>query len=103
MLKINNLWWNIEIVPENYYKLYDYYNKEFTLGACDNLNRVIYISKNLDKNTFKKVLHHEIIHAIIFSHNIQLTIEQEEKITNLIVTYGDKLTALCNKIRDDYY
>ena len=43
MLKINNLWWNIKIVPENYYKLYDYYNREFTLGACDNLNRVIYM------------------------------------------------------------
>lgn len=46
----------------------------------------------------KKVLCHEIAHAVIFSYKIELSIEQEELLADLIATYGQEIISKTNKI-----
>ena len=51
-------------------------NGEFSIGACDNLTRTIYINETLQGALLRKVLCHEITHAAMFSYNVNLSLEQ---------------------------
>lgn len=73
-------------------------NGEYSIGACDNLTRTIYINENLQGNLLKKVLCHEITHAAMFSYNVSLSLEQEELVADLISTYGEEIVYITNKI-----
>ena len=66
-------------------------NGEYALGSCDDIVKGIYISEGLSKKKFKKVLCHEIVHAAMFSYNVELTLEQEELIADLVATYGEEV------------
>ena len=81
MFIINNIYW-----------------KEFTIGACDNLTRTIYINEVLQGALLRKVLCHEITHAAMFSYNVDLSVEQEQLVADLISTYGDQIIYITNKI-----
>lgn len=97
MFYINNIKWKINFVP-NRFPLLQRLNGEFTIGACDNLTRTIYISDSIGGKLLKKVLCHEIVHAAIFSYGVNLTIEQEELIADLISTYGEEIINVTNRI-----
>ena len=53
---------------------------------------------DLQDNFLKKVLCHEIVHAAMFSYNVDLTLEQEELIADLIATYGQEIIDITNTI-----
>ncbi len=46
----------------------------------------------------KKVLCHEIVHAAMFSYNVDLTLEQEELVADLIATYGEEIIEITNQM-----
>ena len=94
---INNITWKIIYVPPNY-SLLQRWDGSYTIGACDNLTRTIYINNTLSGNLLKKVLCHEITHAAMFSYNVILTLEQQELIADLISTYGEEIVYITNKI-----
>ena len=97
MFLINNIYWKLSFVPSNF-PLLQRINGEYSIGACDNLTRTIYINETLTGNLLKKVLCHQITHAAMFSYNVNLSIEQEELIADLISTYGDEIVYITNKI-----
>lgn len=97
MFIINNIYWKIAFV-DPMFPLLQRANGEFTIGACDNLTRTIYISNTLQGGLLQKVLCHQITHAAMFSYNVDLTIEQEELVADLISTYGDQIIYITNKI-----
>ena len=97
MFAINGIYWKLAFVPANF-PLLQRSNGQFTIGACDNLTRTIYINQNLRNGLLKKVLCHQITHAAMFSYNVDLTIQQEEIIADLISTYGDQIVFITNKI-----
>ena len=97
MFLINNIYWKLTIVPPDF-PLLRRMSGEYTVGACDNLTRTIYLSETLSGNFLKKVLCHEITHAAMFSYNVSLTIEQEEIIADIISTYGDQIVYVTNKV-----
>lgn len=70
----------------------------YTIGACDDRTKTIYINNNLHPTLMKKVLCHELTHAAMFSYNINLNIEQEEILADLIATYGQEIILMTNKI-----
>ena len=55
----------------------------YTLGACDNYNKKIYIQRDLNGATMRKVLNHELVNEIIFSYNIHLNDKIEEIVANI--------------------
>jgi hypothetical protein len=71
---------------------------DFSIGACDNLTRTIYINRTLTGKILKKVLCHEITHAAMFSYNVSLSFEQEEVIADILSTYGEEIIYTTNKV-----
>lgn len=94
---INGISWKLKFVPPQY-PLLQRLNGEYTIGACDNLTRTIYISENLGGKLLRKVLCHQITHAAMFSYNVSLSLEQEQLVADLISTYGDEIIQITNKI-----
>ncbi len=97
MILINNIYWKLSFVPPTF-PLLRRWDGAFSIGACDNLTRTIYINELLQGNLLKKVLCHEITHAAMFSYNVNLSIEQEELVADLISTYGEEIVYITNKI-----
>lgn len=97
MFLINGIYWKLAFVSPDY-PLLRRITGEFSIGACDNLTRTIYINETLTGKLLKKVLCHEITHAAMFSYNVQLTLEQEQLIADLISTYGEEIIYITNKI-----
>lgn len=97
MFLINNVYWKLAFVPSNF-PLLQRLNGQYSIGACDNLTRTIYINQNLQGALLNKVLCHQITHAAMFSYNVNLSIEQEELIADLISTYGQEIIYITNKI-----
>ena len=97
MFLINNIYWKLAFVSPNF-PLLKRLNGQYSIGACDNLTRTIYLNENLKGNLLKKVLCHEITHAAMFSYNVALSIQQEQLVADLISTYGDEIIFITNKI-----
>ena len=97
MFLINNVYWKLSFVAPHF-PLLQRLNGEFSIGACDNLTRTIYINETLQGALLRKVLCHEITHAAMFSYNVNLSLEQQELIADLISTYGDEIIYITNKI-----
>lgn len=97
MFYINGLAWKIAYV-NSYFPLLRRINGEYSIGACDNLTRTIYLNQNLEGELLKKVLCHQITHAAMFSYNVNLSLEQQELIADLISTYGEEIIYITNKI-----
>ena len=97
MFLINGIYWKLAFVSPDY-PLLRRISGEFSIGACNNLTRTIYINETLTGKLLKKVLCHEITHAAMFSYNVQLTLEPEQLIADLISTYGEEIIYITNKI-----
>lgn len=96
-MKINNKKWDIYLVePTSIFLLKK--DRTYSLGCCDKDTHSIYINKDLSKKQLKKVLCHEITHAIIFSYNVYLTHEEEELIAELISNFGEEIIIKTNRI-----
>lgn len=74
------------------------YDGLYTLGACDNDTKSVYINDMLSDQQIWKVLCHEITHAAMFSYGIDLSLEQEELLADLIATYGYEIIEVTNTI-----
>ncbi len=97
MFIINNIEWKLAFVPPDF-PLLRRINGEYSIGACDNLTRTIYLNNTLSGALEKKVLCHEITHAAMFSYNIDLSLDQEQLVADLISTYGEEIVYITNKI-----
>ena len=63
---------------------------------CDDNLKCIFIATGLSMVLLKKVLCHEIVHAAMFSYNVELTLDQEELFADLIATYGREIICKTN-------
>lgn len=97
MFLINNVYWKLAFVAPTF-PLLQRINGDYSIGACDNLTRTIYINQNLEGRLLEKVLCHQITHAAMFSYGVYLTYQQEELIADLISTYGEQIIYITNKI-----
>lgn len=97
MFTINGETWRVvDVAPNDYILLRP--DGFFTVGACDNLTKTIYLSSRLFGAFKKKVLCHEITHAAMFSYDVTLNEEQEELIAELIATFGEEIISITNAL-----
>ena len=97
MFKINGEEWRIVAVSP----FHPYLAKpdgSFTVGACDDFTKKIYLNENLTGSFMRKVLCHEIAHAAMFSYNVDLTYEEEELLADLMATYGSEIIDITDQI-----
>ena len=97
MFLINNIYWKLAFVSPDF-PLLRRRSGDYSIGACDNLTRTIYINETLSGKLLKKVLCHEITHAAMLSYNVILTYEQQELVADLISSYGEEIIYVTNKI-----
>lgn len=83
MIIINGVEWNIRLVSPLHTKLFRK-NGSRSVGVCDNYTKTIYINWDLNRSLIKRVLKHELVHAIIFSYKIKMDLDAEEHLANLI-------------------
>lgn len=65
---------------------------------CDDNLKCIFVATGLSMVLLRKVLCHEIVHAAMFSYNVDLTLEQEELVADLIATYGAEIIEITNQM-----
>lgn len=97
MVNINGKEWKIIFTSPNHPMLLRS-NGTYTIGACDDNSKSVYICSGLKPELMKKVLCHELTHAAMFSYDIQLSVEQEEILADLMATYGQEIINTTNKI-----
>lgn len=97
MVNINGEQWRLVFTSANHPMLMRS-DGTYTIGACNDSLKTIYICENLNPELTKKVLCHELTHAAMFSYNIELTLEQEELLADLIATYGQEIISITNGI-----
>ena len=97
MFNINGEEWRILAVPPNGQHLRRT-DGGYTIGVCDDNLKCIYVATGLSMVLLKKVLCHEIVHAAMFSYNVDLTLEQEELVADLVATYGEEIIEVTNQM-----
>jgi hypothetical protein len=53
-------------------------DNSFALASCDNKTRTIYLSTDIKEYDLRDVIIHEIVHAILFSYDINITASDNE-------------------------
>ena len=99
MFNINNELWQLEFVPSLSYHLRRP-NGAYTIGVCNDLDKKIYISEELEGALLKKVICHELTHAAMFSYDVELSLKQEEILADIIATYGEEIIHITNTLFD---
>lgn len=97
MFNINGEEWRIIAVPPNDPHLRRT-DGGYTIGVCDDTLKHIFVATGLSSIMLKKVLCHEIVHAAMFSYNVDLTLEQEELVADLVATYGEEIIEVTNEM-----
>ena len=69
-----------------------------SLGVTDRNTHTIYLSDKLQGFMERKVLIHEVCHAICMSYDVHLPIEQEEILCDFVATYGDEVFGIVDMI-----
>lgn len=69
-----------------------------SLGVTDRNTHTIYLSDKLQGFMERKVLIHEVCHAICMSYDVYLPIEQEEVLCDFVATYGDEVFGIVDMI-----
>lgn len=77
---------------------FSFQNLDRSIGACDDSNNTIYISKILGRSFMKQVIGHEITHAVLSSYDIELSETKEELVSELISRFGKEINYLTEMI-----
>ena len=99
MIVINGERWRVKIVsPSHPVLLYKTGIPAF--GCCDDVTKIIYLNQTLTPSQMKQVLCHEILHAVMYSYDVDLEDEVEEITANIMMEYGDEILQLTNTTFD---
>lgn len=99
MFAINGEYWRIVLVPSNDRSLL-MPNGRYALGACNDWNKTISICAELHGEDFEQVLCHELVHASMFSYNVNLGYEEEELIAEIISVFGEEIIDITDRMFD---
>jgi Zn-dependent peptidase ImmA (M78 family) len=99
MIKINGERWRVRLVPPSH-PILTYKTGRPAFGCCDDISKTIFINQTLPLSQIKKVLCHEMVHAAMYSYNVDLTEDTEEIVADIIATYGAEIIRLTNATYD---
>ena len=106
IFSINDTIWQVQYENSNSSELRRSDNVS-VLGVTDRNTHTIYLSNALHGQMQRKVLIHEVCHAICMSYDVYLPIEQEEILCDSVATYGDEVfdivDMLLGAVRSDRY
>ena len=98
-MNINGERWRVKIVPPSHPVL-TYKSGIPAFGCCDDVTTIIYLNQTLTPSQMKKVLCHEITHAVMYSYNVDIDDSTEEIVADIVMTYGDEILKLTHTTFD---
>jgi hypothetical protein len=100
--KINDLIWEIDIVSSVSPELIA--NGEACLGSTWPMSQEIYLADDLNKNTARRVIAHELTHAFIYSTQIKEDESYtEEELCEFVSKWGDKIFTMTDEVYNELY
>lgn len=96
MIKINGEVWEIRLVPPYHPGLAAPGGP--ALGCCNDITKTIYLNNTLPLHRIEKVLTHEIVHAVMYSYDVDISDQVEEIVADIIATYGEGIVSLSNAV-----
>lgn len=99
MITINGERWRVKIVSPSHPVL-TYKTGIPAFGCCDDITKIIYLNQTLTTSQMKQVLCHEIVHAVMYSYDVDLEDDIEEIVADIIMTYGDEILKLTHMTFD---
>lgn len=97
IFNINGTMWRVQYENSNSSELKRSDNVS-VLGVTDRNTHTIYLSNALHGFMERKVLIHEVCHAICMSYDVYLPIEQEEILCDFVATYGDEVFDIVDMV-----
>ena len=97
IFSINGTMWQVQCKNSNSGELRRSDNVS-VLGVTDRNTHTIYLSNTLCGFMQRKVLIHEVCHAICMSYDVYLPIEQEEILCDFVATYGDEVFDIVDMV-----
>lgn len=94
---VNNQEWELVLVNPNSRELVRS-NGTITIGMTDNVQKKVFINNRLNDYLFDKCLAHELCHVFCFSHNIYMSIQEEEYLADWVSRYGRDLIYLLDDL-----
>lgn len=96
---INGVRWRVRLVSPAHPMLLTPHQTH-ALGVCDKVTQTIYIDETLSPQLLKEVLCHELVHAFMYSYDIDLSYNEEEIVATLMGEYGDDILEMTDAIYD---
>ena len=97
IFSINGTMWQVQYKNSNSSELRRSDNT-ISLGVTDIRTHTVCLSNKLRGYMLRKVLIHEICHAICMSYDVYLPIEQEEILCDFVATYGDEVFDIVDMV-----
>ena len=97
MITINGEEWRVLLVSPFHPQL-QRSDGSWTIGACDDMLKTIYLCEDLNKSLLRKVLCHELVHAFMFSYDVDLSYDEEEMVAEIMSEYGEDILEYTNTI-----
>lgn len=69
-----------------------------TIGLTDNNTKTVYINNRLNDYMTDKCIAHELCHVFCFSHDIYMSIQEEEYLADWVSRYGRDLITILDDI-----
>ena len=96
---INGVRWRVRLVSPAHPMLLTPHQTH-ALGVCDKVTQTICIDETLSPQLLKEVLCHELVHAFMYSYDIDLTYDEEEIVATLMGEYGDDILDMTDAVYD---
>lgn len=89
---VNKIPWNILYVPSNSPNLLRS-DGSITLGVTDRNVNCVFISNSLRGELLYKVICHELCHVYVFSYDVYISLDEEERMADFISSFGKSIIA----------
>lgn len=91
LITINGIEWAVFFVDKTDEHLVDEINEQDAYGITLMRECEIYVDNGLPKGLMRKVVTHELVHAIAFSYGVEMDELDEEQICEFIAVHFDEL------------
>lgn len=93
-ITINGMSWTVFFVDNTNENLVDESGEQTAYGIALLREGEIYIDDGLPKGLMRKIVTHELVHALAFTYSVDLDKVDEEQICDFIATHFDELKSL---------
>ena len=96
IITIHDLKWTVFFVDKTHGELVDEAGEQTAYGIALLREGEIYIDDSLPKGLMRKIVTHELVHAIAFTYSVDLEKVDEEQVCDFIATHFEELKS-CRK------